>query len=225
MVEAFEIISGVYCVGGSQLSAPEDASVYLLGDADELWLLDSGCGPSLPAILQNVAQLGFDPQNIRKGIATHCHIDHSGGLAELKARVNLEVIAHRGDVDALEGKAPQKVAAEFYGLTYHPVQVDTVLEQPREIFYLGPQKITLQHVPGHTPGSIIAWGDFLQGRLLFGQDLHGPLHPNWGSDEKAWRNSLRQLLALKADILAEGHFGVISPAEEVERFIQGFLFA
>ena len=221
----FTVLRNVYCVGGSELSAPEDGSVYLLENAGELWLIDSGCGQSVSIILRHIEQLGFDPRNLRKIIATHCHIDHSGGLAALKKRFNPEIVAHFQDADAIEGKAPEKVAAEYYGIPYHPVQIDTVLKGEQEIIYLGKQKMVLQHTPGHTPGSIVAWGDFPEGRLLFGQDLHGPLHPKWGSDRKTWKASLAQLLELKADILAEGHFGIISPAKNVEQFIKRFLYA
>ncbi len=221
----FVVLRNVYCIGGSELSAPEDGSVYLLENDGELCLVDSGCGPSVDIILRHIEQLGFDPQNISRIIVTHCHIDHSGGLAALKKRFNPEVLAHVLDADAIEGKAPEKVAADFYGIPYHPVEIDTVVEGEQEIIYLGEQKIVLQHAPGHTPGSMVAWGDFPEGRLLFGQDLHGPLHPQWGSDRKTWKASLAQLLELKADILAEGHFGIIAPAKNVERFIKRFLFS
>jgi len=224
-LRAFHVLDEIFCVGGSEQSAPEDGSVYLVQGPDELWLIDSGCGNSVDAIIENIQGLGFDPSRISKIIATHCHIDHCGGLAELQKRFNPEIIAHAGDVDALEGRAPEKVAAEFYGIDYHPVRVSTVLREARASLSLGSQELVLQHVPGHTPGSIVVWGDFPGGRVLFGQDLHGPLHPNWGSDRQAWKKSLEQLLKLDADVLAEGHFGVISPAENVKLFIKRFLYS
>ncbi len=168
-----KVLNNVYCVGGSEISAPEDGSVYMLEGAGELWLIDSGCGQSVEIIVQNIEQLGFQPHNIRKIIVTHCHIDHSGGLAEFAKRFNPEIIAHAADVDAIEGKAPEKVAAEFYGIPYDPVGVSTILLRDQEVICLGRQKIVLQHVPGHTPGSIVVWGDFPGGRILFGQRTQG----------------------------------------------------
>jgi hypothetical protein len=38
-----------------------------------------------------------------------------------------------------------------------------------------------------------------------------------------WRESMKKLLTLEADILCEGHFGVFQPAAEVQRFIEGYL--
>jgi len=60
-------------------------------------------------------------------------------------------------------------------------------------------------------------------RILFGQDLHGPIHPALDSDLGQWKMSLQKLLDLKADVLCEGHFGVYRPAAEVERYIRSYL--
>jgi glyoxylase-like metal-dependent hydrolase (beta-lactamase superfamily II) len=60
-------------------------------------------------------------------------------------------------------------------------------------------------------------------RVLFGQDIHGPLHPSFLSDESDYRRSLEYLLDLKADILCEGHFGVYHGKDQVEIFIRQYL--
>jgi glyoxylase-like metal-dependent hydrolase (beta-lactamase superfamily II) len=59
--------------------------------------------------------------------------------------------------------------------------------------------------------------------VLFGQDVHGPFSPAFGSDLDAWRRSIEGLLALNADILCEGHFGIFRPAAAVEKFLRGQL--
>ena len=60
-------------------------------------------------------------------------------------------------------------------------------------------------------------------RILFGQDVHGPLDPSLLSDRKDYLRSLEQLIAMDADILCEGHFGVIHGKDQVEGFITSFL--
>ena len=77
--------------------------------------------------------------------------------------------------------------------------------------------------PGHTPGSVAAYLDFAGTRVLFGQDIHGPFHPDFGSDIGAWRASMAKLLELDADILCEGHFGIYSPSDAVRAYILGYL--
>jgi len=77
--------------------------------------------------------------------------------------------------------------------------------------------------PGHTPGGISPYLDLKGTRILFGQDIHGPFDPSWGSDMDQWRDSMKKLLALKADILCEGHFGVYQPASQVQNNIEYYL--
>jgi hypothetical protein len=59
--------------------------------------------------------------------------------------------------------------------------------------------------------------------VLFGQDIHGPLHPSLLSNRSQYRDSLKFLLGLEADILCEGHFGVYKGRENVQIFIRQFL--
>lgn len=219
-----KVTEGVYLVGGPEITAPEDCNVYLVENSSSLLLIDSGCGNTVSAILERVEQAGLDPQRLETLVLTHAHIDHCGGAAELVQQTGARVIAHRGDREAIEGREPRKVAAEFYGVEYTPVKVDRVMEEKEMDISCGKQELQLLHVPGHTPGSIVVWGDFPGGRVLFGQDLHGPLHPQWGSDRKQWTHSLQEMLSLKADILCEGHFGIYRPAPKVELFIREFLY-
>ncbi len=219
-----KITEGVHLVGGPELTAPEDCNVYLVENSGSLLLVDAGCGLTAVAILERIKKAGFEPEGLKTLVLTHAHIDHCGGAAEIVRRTGCRVIAHRGDQNAIEGKDSGKVAADFYGLEYNPVTVDQPVESKEAKIFCGEQELVLLHIPGHTPGSIAVWGDFPGGRVLFGQDLHGPLHPQWGSDRKQWTSSLREMLSLKADILGEGHFGIYAPAPKVEGFIRSFLY-
>ena len=60
-------------------------------------------------------------------------------------------------------------------------------------------------------------------KVLFGQDVHGPLEPSLRSDAKAYQSSLRKILAFDADILCEGHYGVYRGKEAVQKFIRSFI--
>ncbi len=59
--------------------------------------------------------------------------------------------------------------------------------------------------------------------VLFGQDIHGPIHPALLSDEEQYQESLARLLDLGADILLEGHYGIFRTKEDVRGFIQSFI--
>jgi hypothetical protein len=60
-------------------------------------------------------------------------------------------------------------------------------------------------------------------KVLFGQDVHGPLNSSFLSDRQDYTNSLKFMLTLKADILCEGHFGVFKGKEKVEKFIRSYI--
>jgi glyoxylase-like metal-dependent hydrolase (beta-lactamase superfamily II) len=60
-------------------------------------------------------------------------------------------------------------------------------------------------------------------KILFAQDVHGPLHPDLKSDAALYRRSLKLLLSLEADVLCEGHYGIYRGKPAVAAFIEQFL--
>ena len=222
MSRAKAVCDRVYMVGGSGFSAPEDAYVYLVDAGSEQVLIDSGVGYGIDRIEDNVRSLGFEPAGVWHIIATHCHIDHIGGLAAWKERYGSKIIAHELDRAGIEGENNALTAASMYGVDYRQVLVDTLLSGGLQELMLGDLKFNFLHTPGHTPGSISVYIDTKDGRVLFGQDIHGPFSPAWGSDLKQWRQSMQKLLALKADVLCEGHAGVYR-GEKVGKYIESYL--
>jgi len=212
----------VYAVGGPGLSAPEDAFVYLVDAGNELVLIDAGVGYGIERIEDNIRALGFEPALIWHIVATHCHIDHIGGLAAWKERYGSKIIAHDQDRAGIEGENNELTAASMYGVDYRPVKVDELLHSEQEKLSLGDLEFNFLHTPGHTPGSICVYIDTKDGRVLFGQDIHGPFSPAWGSDLSQWRISMKKLIALQADILCEGHSGVYR-GKKVNNYIESYL--
>lgn len=214
----------VFLVGGYGFSRPEDCLVYLLKGDQSLALIDCGLGRSVDTILRNTASLGLDEHKVEYVVATHGHIDHIGGLAQLKQR-GVKVLAHQDDLPAISQYNPRLNAADMYGVSFTPVEVDLVIKGETGQLELGGLTLHLLHTPGHTPGSMVGYADLEGQRILFGQDIHGPFHSAWRSNIKQWRRSMEKVMALQADILCEGHYGVIEGRKKVEDFIKQHLRA
>lgn len=212
----------VYLVGSPNLTSPEDCCVYLL-DLGDLVMIDAGAGKSVPTILENIASLGLAQKSIAAVVVTHGHIDHIGGIPLLREKTGCEVIAHELDAFAIESGDPEKTAAAWYGKDFPGIPVDYKLSEVREVLKFAKGEILCLHTPGHTPGSISVIFDHSGKRVLFGQDIHGPFSESFGSNMVSWRKSMEILLGLKADILCEGHFGIIQPEPEVEKYIRNYL--
>ena len=221
-MKAKEVTESIYQVGGADMSDPRDCAVYLI-DLGELVLIDAGAGPSYEQIVRNIEGLGLKPNKLKTIILTHCHIDHIGGAPQFRETFGAQIIMHELDAEAVEQGDDRMTAASWYNLSFPPMLVDVKLQKEEERLHFGEQEITCLHTSGHTPGSLSVYLDRGGKRILFGQDIHGPFSEDFGSDLAAWRRSMERLLALEADILCEGHFGVYQPKENVTKYIQHYL--
>jgi glyoxylase-like metal-dependent hydrolase (beta-lactamase superfamily II) len=218
-----EITSEIFQVGGGNLTSPEDAAIYLVRFGKEAALVDSGCGYGTERLLENIRKSQTDPSIIKYLLITHCHFDHTGGATALREKLDLEIVAHELDASYLETGDNCVTAANWYGAELKPFRVDRKLKGSREEIVLGGRKITAIHAPGHSPGSAVYLTESDGQKVLFAQDVHGPLDPGFLSNRGDYINSLNLLLEIGADILCEGHFGVFRGKNEVAEFIRRFL--
>jgi glyoxylase-like metal-dependent hydrolase (beta-lactamase superfamily II) len=217
-----EIYSGIYCVGGPDLSHSQDALVYLVMGPETAALIDAGAGQGAEVIWKNILKLGLSPKNLTYLILTHAHVDHIGGAAFFKEKTDCRIVAHEADQEAIESGDPSLTASSWYGVTLPRLKVDHVLKEKKEALLLEAEKIICLHTPGHTPGSISPYLDRQGKRVLFGQDIHGPFSRTFGSNLSDWHHSMEVLQALKADILCEGHFGIYRTPEKVKAYIEQY---
>lgn len=114
-------------------------------------------------------------------------------------------------------------AARWYGDTLEPFQVDMKISGSGKDILLGDRIVKAIHVPGHSPGSMVYVTESEGRKVLFGQDIHGPLDPELLSDRKDYIASLKRIRDLEADILCEGHFGLYNGKGKVRSFIESYL--
>ncbi|NWF93074.1 MAG: MBL fold metallo-hydrolase [Syntrophaceae bacterium] len=217
-MKPFEIIRGIFIVGGPEITDGRDGCVYLI-NLRELVLIDTGAGWSVEKIISNINRLGLDPSNLTKILLTHCHIDHIGGAPEIRKRFGSRIYIHKLDAPPLENGDSILTAAGWYQTTFPQTPVDVRFDLPEEVLTIGGEKVVCLHSPGHTPGSISIYLDRDGKRVLFAQDLHGPLLQEFGSSLEDYRLSTKKLLDLEADILCEGHFGIYKTKKDVKDYI------
>ena len=210
-------------VGGGQLTAPEDGAIYLINFNGHAALVDAGSGRAQPRLMDNIRACGVDPEQIEYLLLTHCHFDHTGGAQALREQLRCRIVAHALEAPFLEQGDNRVTAATWYGATLAPFPVDHQISGAREEIILGGRVIEALHTPGHSPGSVVYATESDGLKILFAQDVHGPLHPDLLSDAALYRRSLKLLLSLEADVLCEGHYGIYRGKPAVAAFIRQFL--
>jgi glyoxylase-like metal-dependent hydrolase (beta-lactamase superfamily II) len=222
-IKTEEIFNGIYLIGGPSITLPDDAAVYLIDFAHVLVLIDSGAGRSFNQLVSNIELSGLNPSSISHLILTHSHIDHIGSAPLFRKQYGTKILIHELDANAMESDDSIRTAADWYGTTFPPTAIDQKLNGAYGILKFGKEELHWLHTSGHTPGSISLYLDRGGKRILFGQDIHGPFHKSFGSDIEAWKKSMQALLALHADILCEGHFGIYQPKDHVRDYIERYL--
>jgi glyoxylase-like metal-dependent hydrolase (beta-lactamase superfamily II) len=212
-----EIYKNIYHVGDS------GCSVFLIDTESEEGLVLIDCGMNLEMI-KSISNKGLNPEHIKHCILTHFHIDHIAACYDLyQFNKKIKFYAHKLDATAIEEEGHNReTAAIWYGVSYKPIKLEYRFDKDIETLNLGSLKLQCIHTPGHTPGSIVILLEIDGKRVLFGQDIHGPIIPGISNFED-YQKSLRKILDLKVDILCEGHFGVFQPANEVENYIKKYL--
>jgi len=79
-----------------------DLSSFLITTPSGHMLINTGMADSVPQIKSGVEQLGFKFSDVKILTATHSHIDHVAGLAEIKRVTGARLMMSEQDADVLE---------------------------------------------------------------------------------------------------------------------------
>ena len=143
-VAPFKIGEGLYYVGASDITS------FLLVTKAGMILVDGGYESTAPQILANIRTLGFDPKQVKVLLSTHGHLDHAGGLAQLKRETGATLYASEAD-GALMARGGKGDFGLKDAAPYPPVTPDRSVKDGQKIS-LGGWTLTAHLTPGHTRG-------------------------------------------------------------------------
>ena len=218
-----EITGNVFQVGGAAFSSDSDCCVYLIKGNKASFLIDTGTGEFSSLIEKNITDCGVELKNISKIFLTHCHYDHAGGAEHFRKITGAEIVVHKKDAVFLKAGDNTVTAASFYNMRMEPLIADLVIDKENYNFDFGDISIKMIHTPGHTPGSVVYLTNFENKKILFGQDIHGPLLEEFRSNPDQYKKSLKKIIKIEPDILCEGHFGIYYGKSKIKKFISGFI--
>jgi hydroxyacylglutathione hydrolase len=134
--------------------------------------------------------------NLERILLTHGHIDHIGGLNDLRKQTGVKVWIHQNDADMLEN--PEKNLSVYLGNAYFSEKADGYLKNGDRI-KIGHAELCVVDTPGHTPGSVSFVGDgfVIVGDTLFCRSIGRTDFP--GSSSKMLVDSIHEKLLILPD--------------------------
>lgn len=170
----FRVAPHVYYVGNTWVGA------YLLDGGDELALIDTTVFEDVYQVIEGIWELGFDPRKIKNILLSHCHIDHSGGVNQIKSISGAAVWQSKEDTDFMTQPANLDLGDMFKMVPY---QVDANYDDDKPL-KVGNLTVRTKLTPGHTPGTTTF---FIEDKDDSGKPLvvamHGGVGPNTMNDE------------------------------------------
>ncbi|MBL1218617.1 MAG: MBL fold metallo-hydrolase [Planctomycetes bacterium] len=146
---------------------PWQTNCYIvrLADSPECWIVDAGFEPE--PMIACVKAEGLRPTRV---ILTHAHVDHIGGLSQIRAAFPECRVAIHADEKAFLG-SPDLNLSGWLELPVTCSDADDLLADNERLTLAGTAEWVVFHTPGHSPGGITLYhepsGIALVGDTLF----------------------------------------------------------
>ena len=220
--EPFRMIGNVYYVGTDGLAS------YLITSPQGHILVDTVMPEATSQIKANIEKLGFKVADIKYLLNTHAHIDHTGGLAEMKQASGAQLVAGEADKPLLEGGYYPGARKET-ALNFPPVKVDRTVREGDTVT-IADVTLTARETPGHSPGCT-SWefsvkdGDatrsaliFCSGTVALNRLVTNPTYPGIVTD---YKKTFARAQDMKPDVLLAPHPEMYKMAEKRTKLAEG----
>jgi len=214
------IVGNIYYVGASGVSS------YLITSADGHVLIDTGFEQTVPLIRDSVKKLGFRLEDIKFILASHAHVDHTGGHALVKELTGARIVMSEADAALLASGGKADFLDEI--MPYRPAKADQIVRDGQQI-KLGKIVLTAHLTPGHTKGCT-TWTTAAEEKgqnynvLFFGSTtvltklVNNPKYPDIARDYAA---TFRKLKTLPCDIFLAPHASFFGLEDKARRVAEG----
>ena len=214
---------------------PHDARTWLLRfpivnvavfETDEgLVLVDSGYAPAGPALLETLKKLS--PKPVHTIIYTHYHADHAfGAWSILEAGMKPQIVAEERFVEQLDadmrshGVIARNNQQRQVPRTWADAVAPTLTFHKQLTLKIGGEDFVLRHARGETEDQI--WVSVPGRKVVLAADYFQNFLPNAGNGKRRqrfpedWARALREMAALKPDLLLPAHGPAITRAAEIQ---------
>lgn len=192
------------------------APAFLLVLQDGFTLIDTGMPGKTKSLISQLEENNYALSDLRMIVLTHCHTDHTGGVAELVKRSRAKLIAHQDEIPYILQNKPLPANSLFQRVGFwifdrifktHIDHVDVAVKDGDVIDALGGLQVI--HIPGHTPGSIALYQP--ERKIMFCGDIifnerKITLPPKFfNADTTQVQEAARRLVEYPIDIACVGH--------------------
>ena len=217
----------VHLIDALHLGRPDVICIALVEcGPNELLLVDSGPESVFEVVVEGVRKLGFQPGHVRHLLASHIHLDHTGGAWRWTKEFGTKIYVHpRGAAHLIDPSKLVGSAARIYGDKMGvlwgaagniPEDQVIAVEDDAELRF-GAERFRVLYTPGHAQHHNAYWLE--SERTVFAGDVAGvlirggppiPPFPPPDIHLESWKDSLDKIRRLKPSSLHITHFGKVA---------------
>jgi glyoxylase-like metal-dependent hydrolase (beta-lactamase superfamily II) len=231
----------VHLIDALHLGSPHVICVALVESGPkELTIVDSGPESVFDTVVEGIRKLGFQPENVRHLLASHIHLDHTGGAWRWAEKFGTTIYVHpKGVPHLVDPSRLVASATRIYGDKMDPLW-GTVGAIPEEqviavedgvTLHFGSGQFRVLFTPGHAQHHCAYWQESEQ--TLFAGDVAGvlirqgppiPPFPPPDIHVELWKESLDKIRALAPQSLHVTHFGKVEDPKRALDALEKRLF-